>query len=380
MKFFDEKKLAKIRVNSASKSRLGIYKKCPLMAAKKLRDTKKRESNSKALDIGILGHDLAEIELRRISGKEINVSSMEAELEKKYDLPVIYAVKNDLFKRLSFDKLFEDQTIIEIEESFSVDMEEVAEGFKLIIKPDAVSYREINGNPYMSIYEWKTGFNMVTEIDTESIIYAYGAYRKYGLPIIFNRVNLRNGKIFSHEFSPESLIDMEQMLISLMKRYKRDMEDEILPEFEPGSHCQYCDFINECEGRKYVSSLRHKYKAAVWAKELAKRYESEVKTAAKEVLSHSQPSEGEETVLLPFLNGKFGAVAEISKSFSLATRKVNKKDLIKLIKDSEHFEDFLDSMDIKIQEHLVNVVEEEFGIPVKEVIRTSIKLKAVEDN
>ena len=374
MKFFNESEIKKVRVMSASKSRLAEYKKCPLKAAKKMRDTKYRNIDSKQLEIGKLAHELAEIELNKIQGKDFNIE----DIEKRYDMPVILEVKESMFKWLNFNKLFEDKTIIEIEESFSVDMEEVTEGFKLIIKPDAVAYGEIDKNPYMFIYEWKSGFNMTTEVDNEAIVYAYGAYKKYGLPIIFNRVNLRTGKIFSHEFSAQSLVDLEPMLISLMKRYKRDMEDEILPEFTPGGHCQYCPFISECEGRKYVSSLRHKQKAAIWAKELAKKYEAEVKAAAKVVLDNTEITSDTE-VLLPFLDNKYGVVADTSKSYQLATRKVSKKDLISLIKDSGYFEEFIDSMDLKITENQAEILKENFDIPVKEVTRTTIKLKEIKD-
>jgi len=377
MKFINKKESKTKRVSSTSKSRLAQFGRCPLRAYKSLRSTKENIENARILDIGILAHEIAASKMFALIDQEYNLEK----LTERYPLDVIYEVQNDIGKRVDFERLMKDQVIINIEESFSIELPEIGENFRLIAKPDALTYRDINGEQYICVYEWKSGFSLNAEVDTEALTYAYAAHKNFGLPVLFNRVNIRTGKIWSHEFSPQSLSDIEPMLLSLIKRYKEEMESDITPEFKPGAHCQNCPFITKCEGRKYVSTLKQKYKTVLWAKELAKKYESEVKEAAAHVLANAVPSETDQfgnQVLLPFFEGKYGAVAEISTGYQLSTRKVKKSDIIALLRDTEDFDIIANSLDIKFNEAAYNVLVNKYKVPMKEVVRTSIKIKEKE--
>jgi hypothetical protein len=342
-----------------------------------IRNTKRSVENSRVLDIGILAHEIAAKEVFQLAGKEYNLEK----IIERFPMDVIYEVQESVKGSVNFERLFSGQAIIAVEESFSVDLPQVAENFRLISKPDAMTYREVRGTPYMCVYEWKSGFTINASVDTEALVYAYATHKKYGLPVIFNRVNIRTGKIWSHEFTAQSIIDIEPMLISLMKKFKVDMESEFTPEFKPGSHCQYCPYIAKCDGRKYVNTLRHKYKAALWAKELAKKYEDEVKRAAAEVLATAVPENGEEgtEVLLPFLEGRYGAVANTTKSYQLGTRKIKKADIIKALKEADMLDAVIDNLDLKFDEDVANLLSGSFDIPMKEVVRTTIKLQEKEE-
>lgn len=373
MEFYTEVKKA-VKVSSASKSKISLYNKCPLRAYKTLREVKGDFGGSKMLDIGMLAHELAAKEVYELSGKEYNLEK----LAERYPLEVIYEVQENTRATVNFEKIFKDQTIIGVEETFSVELPGVAEDFKLISKPDAVAFGNINGQPYVRVYDWKTGYGTINEIDSEAIIYAYAAYKKYSLPVIFSRVSLTTGRYWSNEFSTVSLEKMTPMLVGLLKSYKKDMESEVLPEFKPGSHCHYCPFITQCDGRKYVTTLRQKMKAAIWAKELAKKYEAEVKDAAKEVLGNiKEPLKEGEIPLLPFLDNRYGAIANTSRSFQLASRKIKAKDVIKLLEESGLLGEVIDNLTLKLDLHSANLLNS-LQIPTKEVVRTTIKLEAVQ--
>lgn len=376
MEFHDKKSSKKRNISSVSKSRLASFSKCPQRSWLALRDTERSIDNNRFLDIGILAHELAAEQVYVIAGKEYNLESIEA----RFPPEIIYAVKTEIDGKVNFEKLLKNQHILEIEQSFSIEMEMIEKDFRLIVKPDLITYRDIKGKPFISVYDWKTGFSMSTEVDIEAMIYAYAAFKKYGINIIFNRVNIKSGKIWSHEFTYENLLLIEPIIIPLIKRFKRTMEKGMVPEFKPGSHCATCKYIAQCDGRKYISSLRHKYKAAVWAKELAKKYETEVKGAAAEVLSATQlpdlPDRDKEIVLLPFLNGEFGAIAETSKSYQLAGRKIKKVDIIKALLQANMLDQVIENLDLKFDAEVSEFLSENFKIPMKEVVRTSIKLIA----
>jgi len=371
MKFVDEIKQG-YEIRTVSKSKMDTYLKCPLRAYKDLREPRVHTS-SRALDIGNLTHAIIEREVAKYLGQ--NVEEIEKIIE-QYDLDVIYQVQNDILKRFNVEKLLENQTPLEAEENFSIPLEEVKPGFILSLKPDLLTYRDVDGQSFVQIYDWKTGMGMSTEVDSEAILYAYAVYKRFRLPVIFTRVGLRFGKIWSHEFSRDTLESMEPLIIRLVKKYVTDMESDIEPEHKPGSHCLYCPFIESCNaGKEYNDSLTDKFKTMVWAKELAKKLEKEIKEAAKEVLSRvgKPENDGEEVVLLPFTEGRYGAVAKTSVSWQLP-RKIKKADVITLLEGAGKLPEVLDKLDLKIDEELATMLQQEFQVPVKPVARTSIRL------
>jgi CRISPR/Cas system-associated exonuclease Cas4 (RecB family) len=375
MNFVDEKPKNSIMVKSASKSRLDKFQKCPQWLYRDIRSDKP-QVESESLEIGKLAHEIAARKVReKFEGIEFDIS----DLGDRYDLDVIYEVLSNMTNKVKFDYLLKDQNLIAIEENMSVDLPQVSEDFKLLIKCDLVTFRMIGSDSYIVVYDWKSSFNISEKNDIEAKVYAYALSKKYAMPVIFNRVSLSTGKVAPMKFSMENINLMEYFLLEEIKKYKKEMESEVIPEFKPGGHCQYCPFITQCDGRKYISSLRHKHKAAIWAKELAKHLEKEVKEAANEVASKGIPTEEGIHVLLPFLDGRYGAVAKSSSSWGLAGRKITKKQVLTTLIRNEEIEDFIDLIDIKFNEELSAHLEKNYKLKTKKSTRTTISLQEVKE-
>ena len=378
MKFVDTNNL-KNKLKSVSKSKLMAYEKCPLMAYKTARDTKPN-SGGKALDIGILAHEIAAKKVAELAGIERSIDS--EEIMEEYSIEVIYDVTEEIFKYNNFSYLYNNMQLIGVEESISFDMPEIEENFRFNARFDAISFMDLNDQKYIIVDDFKSGYQISTEVDTEAIVYAYAAYKHFGgLPVIFRRIGLRNGKTWEHEFSAESLESMERVIYFKIKHWKDEIEGELVPEYTPGSHCLYCPYLSKCQGRKDVSNLQKKYKAAIWAKQLAKQYENEVKLAAKEVLEHMSPEDlHSEVVVLPFLGDKYGAVAKTTESYQLKTRKVKKAEVISMLIETGEISKYTDSIDIKFSERLSEDLQETFKIPMKKVVKTTISLVEKQTN
>ena len=370
MKFVSTKNLNN-KITSFSKSRLEKHGKCPLWAYNDLRSTKGQDS-SRALEIGILAHEIAAKKLADKVGIEREVF----DVKERFPLEVIFEVEEEIFKYTNFDYLYKDMQVIGVEESVSFEVPEIQKGFRFNGRFDAVSFMEIYNQKYIVVDDFKTGFHISTTVDTEALIYAYAAYKHFGgLPVIFRRIGLRNGKLWSHEFSIQTLKNMENNILFKVKHWKEEMEGDLIPEYTPGSHCMYCPYLSSCQGRKDITNLNRKMKASIWAKQYAKKLDAEVKAGATEVLSHMEvPEAGKEVVLLPFLGNKYGAVAKTSESFGLKGRKITKTDLIKLLIETGDIGRFAEALDIKLTGEMAQIIETEYKIPTKRTLRTTVSL------
>lgn len=354
-------------INSVSKSKLMMYDKCPLKAYKAERDTSLFQG-SKEMEVGVLAHEIAAKEVANFYGiaREIN------NIEERFELDIIFKTQESI----KYDKLKSYYgghiDLIGVEQAESIQVDDVCDGFRVNVRFDAISRALIKDRNYIVIDDWKTGFQLSTEVDTEALIYAYVAYKTYNLPVIFRRISLFTGKLWTNIFSEESILKIESTILYKMKKYKEEMESEYIPEHKPGSHCVYCPFLRQCEGRKFVDSLNNKYKASLIAKAYSSKLESDVKNAAKELLN--ELPEGE-TVLIPFINGGYGAVAKTSTSFQLAKRKITNKDLIKLLVETGEIDEYMDALTLKINEPLYNHLKKDYGIELKEVVKTTVELK-----
>lgn len=370
MEFIDTKKTNALVVKSASKSRLATYSKCAKRAYEDLRSVKPFNGGSKILDIGNVAHEMANRIVQKFMGKDLPDYKPEFG---DYSMEAIFEFQENIQKNLDkIEGLLSGHAVIASEESFSIEMDNIAEGFRFIAKPDAVAFTDIEGQSYIHVFEWKTGFTPINEVDDEAILYAYSAYKKYSLPVIFTRVNLRTGGVFAHVFKPSSLDRIEPEIIKKISKFKKDMESEVSPEFVPGAHCSHCPYLMKCDGRKYAHSLQQKFKVAVWAKAVASNCEGEVKAAAAEILALSP----DKTVLIPFLDDKFGVEAQHSETIQLAGRKVSKKDIFKMLVESDQLNLIENSIDFKFSPELKEVLENSFGVKTKVVNKTVIKLVA----
>ena len=354
-------------IKSVSKSKLDIFDKCPLQAWKKERDTGHTSTHSRNLDIGVLAHELA----AKAVAESVGINRVVSNLEERFPLDVIFQVQEDI----NFAKLLlnygEDLTIIGVEESASLSIESMNNEFRINTRYDCLGRLTVKNQTYIVVDDFKTGFQLKTQVDTEALLYAYVAYKTYDLPVIFRRISLNSGKVWSKEFSIEGLKRIESSILLKIAKYKEEMESDYVPEHTPGSHCYYCPELMRCQGRKYIDTLNDKYKIALWAKEVAKFRETEVKSAAA-LLINEESIDGQ--ILIPFLeNGKYGAIASVSESYQLNGRKIKKSDIIRLLIETDEIEDFVDDIDIKFSPELANKLMS-YNIPMKQVIRTSVKL------
>lgn len=404
MKFVEEKK-AGFEFKSTSKSRLTKYQKCPALAYRSLRETKQSLEENHAIEIGNLSHELAAQELHKLQqNKDFEYDFTRLE---KYRNLSTYAEAVENFKWINLRKILEGQAVIEIEKEISIPMPEVDEGFMLKLKPDALTYMSIDKHDYIGIIEFKTGYSDITQIDSELILYCYAIAKKYSLPVSFQRINLSNGKKFEKKFSRYEIGKLHDQIVIVMKKWKEDMEGDIIPEVKPGSHCSYCHYLNKCSGRKYVSTLRQKYKAVIILKELAKKYEAEIKQAAKEELDrHPEYVESVgEHVLLPFLDNKYGAISKTISFNSLAKRALKKDEVKDLLiqhvlmnPTPENIEMLKESMELSLTDQVSNILDSgglretienydnegvksvfkngDYSIPIKRVVKSSIAIKA----
>lgn len=358
-----------MKVNSVSKSALVDYGKCAKMAKLKKSDPRPNVASDK-MNVGILGHEVAAREVAALFGIQRGVSE-------NYSLEVLFEVQEKIGKYTKFNELYNNMSLIGLEYSVSLDMPEIGEGFRFNGRFDAICSIEINHQSYIVIDDFKTGYHISTAIDSEALIYAYVAQQLYGLPVVFRRIGLMNGKVWSHTFSIDSINKMKESILLSIKMYKMDMESDMVPEWTPGGHCLYCPYLMSCQGRKSLKTINDRFKVAIWAKNVAKFNETLVKIAAKEVLDNSSGLENG-AVLIPFINGGYGAVVSVSESYGLKGRKIKKSDVIRLLIETGEIDKYIDCLDLKMSEELANELKKVYKMPTQKTTKTTLKLVAME--
>jgi len=368
MKFINENN--NVITNIVSKSKLEEESKCSQKVWRDLR-TDRTNNNSISLNKAKIFNILAYEELNTIFNIEDSISLNEK--LSSYKIEEIFEIQNQINQNIDFELLFKNQELLSLGEIITVK----ESGMDMKIAPSAITYREIKKKPYIAIYEFKSGFNTIYEVDKAALFVAYVIFKKYNLPIIINRLNLRSGKIWSEEISLNQIKRIEPFILEDSKKYLERVNSEIIPEFTPGSVCSHCEHIEKCEGRKYPSNLKNKFKIVLWAKELIKKYEKEIKDYSKEVINNSSLISKEGNAALPFLNGKYGAEIKTSKSFQLPNRKLKKQEVIKKLLESKEVsnESIIDSLDIKFSEEISEILLEKLNISLKENYRTTLKIE-----
>jgi len=362
-----------MNIRTVSKTKLVDFNKCPLMAYKKVRDNSAFIENAD-IQRGNLAHELAEKKI----ADEFNLDFSSENIEERFNLEVINEVLN-IMENTNILHYYKGMQVFGIEESVVIELDNIKEDdiVSLSCRFDIVSYAEIDNQRYIVVDDLKSGQAVKESTDTEAIIYAFVAYEKFGgLPVIFRRIALSSNKKFVEIFTPEKLEKLRPSIMFQIKKYVEEMESDMIPEYTPGDHCLCCPFISSCQGRKKVDSLQNKLKASIWAKAYAKKYENEVKSAAKEIMEKipTAPS-GEEVVLVPFLNGKYGVKQKTSSSWGLKGRKISKKDIINLLIETGDIESYKDALDIKFNESLAKKLTEDYEIETKETVKTTLSFE-----
>ena len=376
MEFINEEK--RVKIDSISKSRIEGYLKCPYKVWKNYRDAEFKDSRS--LKIGSFAHMILSKRAEAYEKKEeFNIDSLAAEIN-PMDMDIFLEVVA-MTDRVDIENIIGDNVIISNESLEAIELPEVSEnenseGFRLLLKPDLAILRTGDDGQYIHIIEYKTGFPPSDEsLGIEGVLYSWYLFQVYNLPVVFSRYYIRTGKMSHHEINMQGLRAMKPLIINLAKKYKQEMESEMAPEAKPSGHCLYCPFLESCPAKDKVDNMEDKLKSMVIHKNIAKKLESEVKEFAKQALEEvGKPEAGQETALIKVGDTDIEVVAKTSKSFSIP-RKIGKKGIVELIEGAGLLENVIDHIDIKIDDEVASLLEEELGISLKPSFRTSISIK-----
>lgn len=366
--------------NLVSKTSFERYSKCQLQAYLARRHPAAYKEKSEPATLGLLAHALANAKVQAFNGSNVELERIYAE----YSSELIFETINTMKGFSDLEKHFENLEQLQSEASFFVDMPQVAEGFKLTARFDAVGIRNIGDEAFCVVIDWKSGFLVDNVIDDEALLYSYIAFKTFGLPVIFTRVALRTGYAYSEVLSPEEILAMEQVFITKFKAFKNTLEAENEPRSCPGSHCLYCPFLEECPTKDYdPSELENRFSLLQWATQLVKSEETFLKNAGKEVLkSENQSTETTEDgykILIPGTNISVGC--STTTSYQSASRSVKKSDILEAMIKNEVFTNnpaFIESLDVKFNTPEIIETVRSLGFGLKAVTRNTVTIKSSE--
>jgi len=374
MEFVNEIKT--ININTISKSRIESYLKCPYKTWKNYREYTEFQ-DSKALKVGNFAHMILSERAKAFeNGEEFDIEKIASEIN-PMDMD-IFMEAVEMTNNVNIEDIISGNTIVSNESLEAIALPEVEEDFRLLLKPDLVLLRDNEEQgQYIQIIEYKTGFPSSDEkLGIEGILYSWYLFQIYNLPVLFSRYYIRTGKITHHEVDMQGLKAMKPLIINLAKKFKQEMESEIAPEAKPSGYCLYCPFLEQCPtAKENLDSIEDKLKAMVIHKTIAKKLESEIKEFAKNALEEvGKPEAGEEKALVKVGDTNIEVVAKTSKSYVIP-RKLGKKGLIEFIEGVGLLENVLDHLDIKVDDEVAKLIEDELGITLKPSFRTSISIK-----
>lgn len=366
-------------INVVSKTAFEKFNKCALQAYLSRKHLTKKSAYSDAITIGLLAHSLANARVESFcTGSNVRMD----ELYAKYSPEIIFETMRTMKGFETLEKHFEKLEQLQSEVTYNVELPEVAEGFKLTARFDAIGIRTIGSDSFCVVIDWKSGMLVNNAIDDEALLYSYVAFRTFGLPVIFTRVSLRTGFAYSEILSPDEILAMEQVYITKFKSYKGILEAPTAPRSSPGSHCLYCPFLEECPTKDYdPANLENKFSLLEWATQLAKTQDTFLKDAGKEVLKNEdQPLESlsdNTKLLIPGTN--MSVVCSTSTSYQSVTRSVKKADIVKAMIDNQVLEEhpeFLENVDIKLNSPEIADVVQNLGFGLKAVTRNTVTIKS----
>ena len=244
---------------------------------------------------------------------------------------------------------------------------------------DLVALSEHQGNKMISIVKFKFAPGVKKDEDIESVAQAVAASYAYAkehhgldvpefgslnmdntLPVRFYRVSAINGVTQMFDYSKEDIVRNQQVIEISAENTKHDLEADHYPEFKPGDHCFDCRFLKQCQMRKGIKTIGDKYKASIFFKQLAKKYETEVKEFAQAELDKNLDTLLESgDMVIPLSGDDYVVHVTRSSSYNLSRKKAapKKLDLFRsMIEDGslEGEDTDLVSVDFKITDAVVN--------------------------
>lgn len=366
--------------NIVSKTSFEKFNKCALQAYLSRRRPATNAAVSEAASVGLLAHSLANARVEAFNGSNAKLD----QLYVQYSPELIFEVMNTMKGFATLEKHFEKLGQLQSEATYSVEIPQVADKFKLTARFDAIGIRQIGDDAFCVVIDWKSGFLVDNTIDDEALLYSYVAFKTFGLPVIFTRVALRTGYAYSEVLSAEEILAMEQVFIAKFKDYKMVLESPNEPRSCPGSHCLYCQFLENCPTKDYdPNELENRFSLLQWATQLAKAQDNFLKNAGKEALKNEdQPTESlleGYRVLIPGTSMSVGC--STTTSYQSASRSVKKTDILQAMIDNGVFANnpaFVESLDVKFNTPEIIDAVQNLGFGLKAVTRNTVTIKSSE--
>lgn len=364
-----------IKISKVTKGDIKKWEQCPLRLWKEVRGHPgKQEPKSRSAEEGSIIHEMIKEEIFRImNGGEV-VSSGKVELN-LFNVEGVMKARRAL-KHIDIRSVLADTEPIAVEQTMSL---ELRNGIMLVARPDFVGYKNIDGQPFLVVYDWKTGAGVKRSEDVESILYSLVAYKTYGIDanLLFGRINVVNGLSFFQEYYLEELEGLEEDIAGIVERLVLQMESEEEPEPTPGGHCVHCPYLERCRVRKNVCDVERKLKALAWADALKKKLEGELKEYAKEYLDSLEEAPDEGVVVADFCGHKYAIEQKVSEYWTLPRGKkkgVKKEEIPSLLLQHGKVEALKKLPVGSITDEVAEALKE-IGVDVKKARRESITIK-----
>jgi CRISPR/Cas system-associated exonuclease Cas4 (RecB family) len=330
MSLFEEE-VKRQNVTNFSKSLMQEFETCNLKAWLNINNPNKYQKKSEAIIVGSIAHLLFGFSLQQ----HLGIKTKEPKMPKKTNPLFIYKAWEKI-KSFNFSYLLRDveaKDLIGIEVEVSV---ELFDNNRLNGIFDAVLLKEDKHSKknYIEIIEYKSSPRIESEMDIESLIYTYLAYKEYGLDVSFKRVNEFQTASFYH--TVDEIEKMEEMIINYIKEAKEILENYAEPEMQTGAHCSFCPFISRC--KKRVENIEN-FDNLVDSIELLKAELDSKKAQLKQVLKTEN--------LEDFVAKKYEIVKKPQTQYRLK-RGVTKQDVIKALIMNGKMDAALPNMDVKI--------------------------------
>lgn len=362
-----------VKMEKVTKGDIKKWEQCPLRLWKEIRGHKGKSSPySKIADEGKIIHEAIKEEIYRImdGGKtladtqDINLFTVEGVMKARRAL-----------KMIDIPSFLRDIQPVAVEQIITL---ELKNGVMITARPDFIGYKDIDGHPYIVVYDWKTGAGVKRQEDIESILYALVAYKAYGIEanVLFGRINVVNGLSFYQEYYIEELEAIEEDVSRIVEKMILEMELEEEPAPTPGGHCVHCPYIERCQVRKGVCDVERKLKALAWADALKKKLETELKAYAKEYLEGLEEFPTENEVVADFCGHRYVIEQKVSEYWALPRGKkgVKKEEIPSLLLHHQKIEALKHLPVGSITDEVAEALKE-IGVDVKKARRESISIK-----
>lgn len=348
----------KVNMSTFSKSFGDKYEECPLKAWYHIRY--KKQETSPEMEFGKLVHMLFAQKI----AKEYKNENYNIDLTNY--LPQTRFKADVMLSRLNLQYIIEPgDVVLDVE---SMQKSYLPNGIELIGIFDLVLLKHNNGNPYIKIFDLKTGRKVAKEIDLQCMIYVYLASLIWpGFDISFSVYSAMTGDTWGKYFSEKEALSIKDYLLDYSSKIKVDMESVYMPLAKADStKCRKCPYFDICGNAAEPESVDY------WMTEYQKGLV--ITKIAKDKLKEIRQNASEKVVSSSCHYVDFSE----SVSNGFANRSISKKDLLVMLASRRSgLESIIDSLDLNLTEQVVSIAKAEFGIPFKTNIRTNLEIKSL---